>query len=63
MVVACVGLLRRVDGGALTLVLQLATGVAGGIIGNAMREVVHETDAKKARRKRVKRLAARISKG
>jgi hypothetical protein len=37
MVVACVGLLRHDGGGALTLVLQLATGVAGGIIGNAMR--------------------------
>jgi len=37
MVVACVWLLRE-QSTSLTLVLQLATGVAGGIIGNAMRD-------------------------
>lgn len=38
MVVACVALLRHEQGGALTLVIQLATGIAGGIVGNAMRD-------------------------
>jgi len=36
MVVACVWLLRGEQGQALTLVIQLATGIAGGIVGNAM---------------------------
>lgn len=36
MVVACAWLLRSYPA-SLTLVIQLATGIGGGIIGNAMR--------------------------
>jgi hypothetical protein len=38
MVVASVWLLRGEGGQSLTLIVQLATGIAGGIVGNAMRD-------------------------